>query len=176
VSVEKDTKSQVKNVLPLSATLRKLTTCPRDSCRCSREEVFRVLNIDLGDLPKAELPVNQWLSALDASGLPMRLQAVPTQGIAMSGASSLRQRPVTVQLAGQLGGIGTEPIATGRAVGRPWMECASFPIPAYGYVSAALRRGRAATNHNSTVKQYATSINAVGGVGTSGPPRRQKPA
>jgi hypothetical protein len=166
-------------MLPPSGTLRKLTTCPRDSCRCSREEVFRVLNIDLGDLPKAELPVNQWLSALDASDLPMRPQAAPTQGIAMSGASSLRQRPAGVQLAGQLGGIGTEPIPAGcYAVPRPWLESVSFPASANGYASAALRLGRAATNHNSTVKQYAISTNVgVGdGVGTSGPPRRQKPA
>jgi hypothetical protein len=162
-------------VLPASGTLRKLTTCPRDSCRRSRKGVFRVLNIELGALPES-----QWLSTLNASGLPARLSAVPMQGIAMSGAPSLRQRPVTVhftgQLTGQLGGIGTEPIATGHAVRRPWLEAASCPAPVYGNVPAALRLGRAATNHNSTVKQYAISTNAVDGVGTSGPPRRQKPA
>lgn len=115
----------------------------------------------------------QWPSALDASHLPMSAQAASPQGIAVSGASSaLRQRPV----APQLGGIGTEPLATGHAVPRPRVECVSFPVAAYGYLPVALRLGRAATNHNSTVKQYATMINAVGGVGTSGPPRRQKPA
>jgi hypothetical protein len=118
----------------------------------------------------------QWFSALDASGLLTCSSAVPTQGIAVSGASSaLRQRPV----APQLGGIGTEPITVGYAVPRPRVESVSFPVAAYG-MPAALRLGRAATNHNSkhtsTGKQYATSINAVGGVGMSGPPRRQEPA
>jgi hypothetical protein len=119
----------------------------------------------------------QWSAALDASGLLTCSPAVPTQGIAVSGASSaLRQRPV----APQLGGIGTEPISAGYAVPRPWVESVSFPAAAYGYTSAALRLGRAATNHNSkhtsTGKQYATSINVVGGVAMSGPPRRQEPA
>jgi hypothetical protein len=125
-----------------------------------------VLNIELGNLPKI-----QWLSATDASGLPMSVQtAASMQGIAMSGASSaLRQRPV----APQLGGIGTEPCTAGHAVPRPRVESVSFPAVAYGCAPMADRLGRAATNHNSTVKQYATSVNVGGGVGTAGPPRRQ---
>ncbi|HEY1622784.1 MAG TPA: hypothetical protein VGG16_03220 [Streptosporangiaceae bacterium] len=112
----------------------------------------------------------QWLPSLDASGLLMSVQTASTQGIAVSGASSaVRQRPV----ASQLGGIGAEPITTGYAVPRPRVETASFPVPACGYVPAAERLGRAAANHNSTVQQYATSVDVIGGVGTSGPPRRQ---
>jgi hypothetical protein len=131
--------------------------------------VFRVLNIDLGVLPKT-----QWLSALDASGLLMSAQTASTQGIAMSGAiSPLRQRPATVQFAGQLRGIGTEPCAAAPSLPRHWVEFVSFPVGVEVHALAAQRLGRAATNHNSTVKQYATSINALGGVGTSGPPRRQ---
>jgi hypothetical protein len=127
--------------------------------------VFRVVNIDLGVLPKT-----QWLSALDASGLLVSAQTASTQGIAMSGASTaLRQRPV----APQLGGIGTEPCAAAPSLQRPWVEFVSVPAGVEVYALAAHRLGRAATNHNSTVKQYATSINALGGVGTSGPPRRQ---
>jgi len=130
-----------------------------------------VVNIDLGVLPKS-----QWLSVLDASCLLMSAQTASTQGIAMSGASTaLRQRPV----APQLGGIGTEPVMTGHAVPRPRVESVSFPV-AYGYAPIADRLGRAATNHNSNYivagKQHATSVNVGGGVGTSGPPRRQEPA
>ena len=124
-----------------------------------------MLNIDLGVLPKT-----QWLSALDASGLLMSAQTASTQGIAMSGASTaLRQRPV----APQLGGIGTEPCIAAPSLPRHRVESVFFPAGVKVYAPAALRLGRAATNHNSTVKQYATSINALGGVGTSGPPRRQ---
>lgn len=111
---------------------------------------------ELGVLPKA-----QWLSALDASGLPMSAQAAVTQGIAVFGASSaLRQLPAAVQFAGQLGGIGTGPCTAGPAAPRPRAESVY------------------STRHhtNSTVKQYATSVDVGGGVGTSGPPRRQKPA
>jgi hypothetical protein len=129
--------------------------------------VFRVVNIDLGVLPKV-----QWLSALDASGLLVSAQTASTQGIAMSGASTaLRQRPV----APQLGGIGTEPCAAAPSLPRHRVESVYFPAGVEGYALAAQRLGRAATNHNSTVKQYATSINVAvgGGVGTSGPPRRQ---
>jgi hypothetical protein len=135
--------------------------------------VSRVVNIDLGNLP-----TTQWLSALDASGLPLSMQTASTQDIAMSGAiSALRQRPV----APQLGGIGTGPIAAGLAGPRPRVESVSFPVAPVGYAPAAKRLGRAATNHNSTnhnsiAKQYATSVNVLGGVGTSGPPRRHKPA
>jgi hypothetical protein len=132
--------------------------------------VSRVVNIDLGSLP-----TTQWLSALDASGLPLSMQTASPQAIARSGAiSALRQRPV----APQLGGIGTEPIAAGHAGPRPRVESVSFPVATYGYVPAAKGLGRAATNHdstnqNSTGKQYATSVSVVGGVGMSGPPRRQ---
>jgi hypothetical protein len=139
----------------------------------SRKEVFRVVNLDL----QAQCQLSVWLSALDASGLPMRVPAVPSQDIAMSGAiSALRQRPVIGQIAGQLSGIGTEPCAAAPALPLPGVDSVQFPASVGGYASAVQRLGRAATNHNSTVKQYATSINAVGGVGTSGPPRRQKPA
>jgi hypothetical protein len=133
--------------------------------------VFRVVNIDL----QAQFEPNQWLSALNASGLPLRSPAVLMQDIAMSGASSaLRQRPV----APQLGGIGTEPCTATPASPHPRVESASYPVGVEGIALAAQRLGRAATNHNSTVKQYATSISVgvVGGVGTSGPPRRQEPA
>jgi len=99
----------------------------------------------------------------------------------MSGAMpALRQRPAVVQLAGQLGGIGTGPITAAHAVPRLRVESVSFPIATYGYAAAAERLGRAATNHNSTHnstgKQHVTSVNAFVGVGTSGPPRRQEPA
>jgi hypothetical protein len=130
-----------------------------------------VLNIDLADQPQAYC-----MSALDASGLPMSAQTASTQGIAMSGAIlSLRQRPATVQLAGQLRGIGTEPCAAAPRLPRHRVDSVQFPAGVEGYALAAQWLGRAATNHNSTVKQYATSINVavVGGVGTSGPPRRQ---
>jgi hypothetical protein len=127
-----------------------------------------VVNLDLG-----ALPVTQWLSTLDASGLLMSAPAATVQGTAVSGAiSALRQRPV----APQLGGIGTEPCIVGYAVPRPQVESVSFLAAAYGSASAGGWLGRAATNHNSTVKQYATSVNVGGGVATSGPPRRQTPA
>jgi hypothetical protein len=126
-----------------------------------------VLNINQGGLLQAHR-----MSALDASGLLMSAQTAITQGIAMSGASSaLRQRPV----APQLRGIGTEPCAAAPSLPRHRVESVYFPAGVEGYALAAQRLGRAATNHNSTVKQYATSINVAvgGGVGTSGPPRRQ---
>jgi hypothetical protein len=129
-----------------------------------------VLNINQGGLLQAHR-----MSALDASGLLMSAQTAITQGIAMSGAiSPLRQRPATVQFAGQLRGIGTEPCAAAPSLPRHRVDYVQLPAGVEGYALAE-RLGRAATNHNSTVKQYATSINValVGGVGTSGPPRRQ---
>jgi hypothetical protein len=132
--------------------------------------VFRVINTDLG-----VLPAKQWLSALDASGLLMSVPAVITQGIALSGGiTASGQRPVATQLAIS----GTGPCASGHAVPRPRVESVSAAA-VYGIGSAAKRLGRAAatpaSNHNSTVMQYATKT-SVDGVGTSGPPRRQEPA
>jgi hypothetical protein len=131
---------------------------------------------------QAQCQLNEWLSALDASGLPMRAAAVPSQGIAMSGAiSALRQRPVS-KVAPQLRGIGTEPCTAAPAFPRHRVDSVQIPAAVEGYASAVMRLGRAATNHNSTKhnstgKQYATSSsNVVGGVGASGPPRRLKPA
>jgi hypothetical protein len=129
-----------------------------------------VLNINQGELPMAHR-----VSVLDASGLLMSAQTAITQGIAMSGASSALRHPV----APRLRGIGTEPCAAAPSLPRPWVDSVYSPGGVEGYALAAQRLGRAATNHNSNStisgKQYATSINVavVGGVGTSGPPRRQ---
>jgi hypothetical protein len=124
----------------------------------------------------------QWPSQLDAFGLPMSTPAATTQGIAMSGVTAaLRQRPV----APQLRGIGTEPCTAGLVVPRHWVESAvpaAIPVCAGAVMPTAERLGRAATNHNSTFqngtgKQYATSsIDALVGVGASGPPRRRETA
>jgi hypothetical protein len=132
-------------------------------------------------VPNIELSV-QWPSQLDASGLPMSAPAATTQGIAMSGVTAaLRQRPV----APQLGGIGTEPCTAGLFVPRHRVESAflaAIPAGVGAVMPTAERLGRAATNHNSTVhngtgKQYATSsIDALVGVGASGPPRRRETA
>jgi hypothetical protein len=123
----------------------------------------------------------QWPSQLDASGLPMSAPPAATRGIAMSGVTAtLRQRPV----APQLGGIGTEPCTAEHASPRHWVESAflaAIPVGVEAVMPTANRLGRAATNHNSTVhigtgKQYATSIDVLGGVGASGPPRRRETA